>query len=330
MNSHKLNGDIYALLFRRVGDSLLATPALRAIKKRFPEKRLSVLAEPQVERVFELNPFVDEIILTEKSPSPFKLAQLMKQNGRPEHVLDFLSDPRSALACLLSGSRNRVGFRTPLRSLVYHQRIALQDQSNPVYSALHKFKLAEAIGAGKESLETDFYLRESDTDFLVEWQKRTRIRKATKVIAIFPFSRRVYKRWQPDHYISLCRKIQAVPDFFPVLISGPGEADYCRTIALAANLDERHSIIFENLGAMAAFLKSSSLYVGNDGGPKHLAVAMDTSTVTIFLNDPPEYWTPPDSRKHISLSSSETNAGSDEVSVDSVMHEIHEMLEQCK
>jgi len=316
---------IVALLFRRIGDSLMATPALRAIRKRFPDHLLSVITEPQTARIFELNPAIDEIFIADKSPSPLQLSRLIKQNGRPEIVLDFLSDPRTALACLLSGAHVRVGFKTSFRSLVYHHRVPLQDQLHPVHSAKHKLELAMAIGSKTESLETEFYLTENDIQFASDWQRRTSIHDATRLIAIFPFSRREYKRWQPDRYISLCKKLQAIPDFFPVLISGPGEADYCSMIAAAANLDERHSIVFSDLGEMAAFLKLSSLYVSNDGGPKHLAAAMQTPTVTIFLNDPPEYWTPPNSSLHIALASNDT-AG---ISVDTVLNAIHTQVERC-
>lgn len=326
MKSNIEHKKIVALLFRRVGDSLLATPALRAVRKRFPDCLLSVIVEPQTARVFEMNPAIDEIIMTAKSPSPLQLSKLMKHGSRPEIALDFLSDPRTVLACLLSGARIRVGFKTSFRSLLYHHRVPLQDQRHPVYSARHKLELAIAIGSKEDSLETEFYLAESDIQFASDWQRRTSIHDATRVIAIFPFSRREYKRWQPDRYISLCRKLQAIPDFFPVLISGPGEADYCSTIAAAADLDERHAFVFSDLGEMAAFLKLSSLYVGNDGGPKHLAAAMQTPTVTIFLNDPPEYWTPADSLLHVALTSDDA-AG---ISVDAVLDAIHRQIERCE
>ncbi|RQV94851.1 hypothetical protein EH220_06860 [bacterium] len=249
----------------------------------------------------------------------------MKRGGRPALTLDFLSDPRTALACLLAGAHTRVGFKTSLRSLVYTHRVPLQDEKRPVYSALHKLGLAFAAGAADESLETDFFLKDSDAEFANAWKQRTHIHEATRIIAVFPFSRRDYKRWPPDRYISLCKKLQAVPDFFPVVISGPGEADYCSMIAAAASLDERHSIIFDDLGKMAAFLRLSSLYIGNDGGPKHLAVAVGTPTITIFLNDPPEYWTPPGSLLHTAISTDSALG----ISVEAVLNEIHRMIERC-
>lgn len=319
------HGDIFALLFRRIGDSLLATPSLRALKQRFPDRKLFVLAEPQTARVFAGNPVIDDILITPKSPSPFQLAGLIKRHDKPAATIDFLSDPRTALACLLSGARTRVGFKTSLRSLLYTHRVPLQNTAAPVYSAKHKLGLARALNAETESLDIDFYLKESDSGAVTKWKQRAHIHESTRIIAIFPYSRRDYKRWQPDRYISLCKKLQAIPDFFPVLISGPGEADYCSSIVTAASLNENHLLVFDDLGKMAALLKLATVYVGNDGGPKHLAVAMGTPTITVFLNDPPEYWTPPDTTRHIALASS-APAG---ISVDTVMDELHRMFERC-
>jgi ADP-heptose:LPS heptosyltransferase len=326
MNQDNQEGTICTLLFRRVGDSLLATPAIRAIKKHFPARKLLVFAEPQVYRVFELIPWIDKIVDTGKSPSPFHLARLLRHNGQPAVTVDFLSDPRSTLACFFSHSKMRVGFAQPMRSLLYHKRVSLQDPLNPIYSAAHKLKLALALGAESDSLETDFYLKPPDLEFAREWQKRANITQSQHIIAIFPYSRREYKRWPADHYVELCRKLAASPNIIPLLISGPGEANYCRAISDSAGLNRRHTLVFHDLGEMAAVLRISNLYVGNDGGPKHLAVAVKTPTVTIFQNDPPEYWTPPNNAQHIALSSDAASM-SGALSVDSVYDTVASVLD---
>jgi ADP-heptose:LPS heptosyltransferase len=68
-----------------------------------------------------------------------------------------------------------------------------------------------------------------------------------------------------------------------------------------ADLPHDRIASFTDLGDMAAFLKLCQCYVGNDGGPKHLAVAVGAPTVTVFQNDPWEYWTPPDGSRHVAV-----------------------------
>jgi ADP-heptose:LPS heptosyltransferase len=110
----------------------------------------------------------------------------------------------------------------------------------------------------------------------------------------------------------------------PVVISGPGEAGYCRSIAEAADLPGEQLQVFDDLGNMAAFLQRSALFIGNDGGPKHLAVAMKTPTVTLFRNDPPEYWTPPSDLNHVAIISQ--TGESSEGDVPAVMQAVNQIL----
>ncbi len=70
--SENTRGAIVALLFKRVGDSLLATPALRALKSRHPDSNLAVLVEPQVARVFQNLPYIDNIVVCAKSPNALR------------------------------------------------------------------------------------------------------------------------------------------------------------------------------------------------------------------------------------------------------------------
>ncbi|MBU1706938.1 hypothetical protein KKB28_03375, partial [bacterium] len=93
------NPTIVALLFRRVGDSLMATPALRFLKQLRPNARIIVLCERQVHRIFEANPAVSEIVELRplKSIPEFLSALKLVRHFHPQAILDFLSDPRSAL-----------------------------------------------------------------------------------------------------------------------------------------------------------------------------------------------------------------------------------------
>jgi ADP-heptose:LPS heptosyltransferase len=138
-------------------------------------------------------------------------------------------------------------------------------------------------------------------------QRNSKLNSSKQIVALFPYSRRDYKRWPVDSYVDLCRALNQSNTCIPVIVSGPGERVYCDTIRSQASLSENQLQVFDDLGDLAAFLQLCSFYTGNDGGPKHLAVAMGVKTVTVFLNDPPDYWTPPDRTMHIALESTESN-----------------------
>lgn len=293
---------ITALLFRRIGDSLIATPALRALKKGCPESHITVITEPQAARVFHLNPWIDSVHVVKRSPSIYLLTRTLRRNGQPDSTIDFLSDPRSAAAGLLCGSKNRVGFAYPGRKWCYTQTVAVQNEARPVYSARHKVMLVEALGIKSDGLKTEFYLKESDRDYAEkEWAKRG-WRQDASILAIHVGSRRSYKRWPLEYYCELIKTLNTQDSCLPVILLTPGDESASKSVAELADLPPEQLLSIDDLGRLGAVLERCAGFIGNDGGPKHMAVAQNIPTVTIFGNDPPEYWTPEDKERHIALS----------------------------
>jgi len=291
-----------ALLFRRVGDSLLATPALRALKAHYPNSHVIVVAEPHVARVFEGLPFIDEVRVVQRSASVVKLSKVLR-DVRPSDVLDFLSDPRSAMACLLSGAKRRVGFARFPRDIAYTHKVPRQIKETPFYSAIHKLGLATALGGNSGDVTTTFVTTSGDQDAAIALL-RNRGLHGKQFVAFFVTSRRQYKRWPLENFSQLAAVVTRDFGMDVAVVSGEGEREMSLEFAALAGLTERNVLCFTDLGHFAAALASASLYIGNDGGPKHLAVAVGTPTLTVFQNDPWEYWTPPNDIHHSVIVSS--------------------------
>jgi ADP-heptose:LPS heptosyltransferase len=311
-----------ALLFQRVGDSLLAIPALRAIKKHRAEIRISVIAERQVSRVFAHNPWIDEVVAVEARPSTLKLAAAMRQFGRPDVTLDFLSDPRSAAACLLSGSRQRIGFARFGRRWAYTDPVPPQDPDHLVYSALHKLGLAAALGALDTDVATEFYLTDLDRRFAATaWSERN-WNDSTPVAALFVHSRREYKRWPIPRFAELIRMLRREDLCVPLVLLTPGDETAVNELRGLASLADCSVIRLTDLGQLGAVLERCRLLIGCDGGPRHIAIALGVPTVGVFGSESPVYWTPPGSPQHAVVTpTAELPTGSRRFTVESVSAE---------
>ncbi len=288
---------IAALLFRRVGDSLLATPALRAIKKAYPEAQLEVVTEPHVERVFRGNPWVNSVRAVQKVTA-IELSRQLREGGAPDVVVDFLSDPRSAIACFLSRSPVRVGFAHLLRRHLYTRPVALQSAKHPIYSVQHKLALAYAVGAKADDVHTDFYVTETDRLWADDQWRQRGWTNDLPAVAFFVHSRREYKRWPVAHFLEVIRHVNEERHARPVILHTPGDDEPIQTLLKSRAVTEESIITLQDLGHLGATLAKCSLLVGNDGGPKHIAVALNVPTLTIFGPDRPEFWTPPHSELH--------------------------------
>ncbi|RPH92893.1 glycosyltransferase family 9 protein [candidate division KSB1 bacterium] len=322
---------IAALLFRRVGDSLLATPALRAIKKCHPHSSLSVIAEPHVARIFEYNPWIDEIIPVRAAPSFLRLAVAVRRGGKPDATVDFLSDPRSAFGCFLSGAKQRIGLAISGRQWAYTHLVPTQNTTDPVYSGRHKLDLAAALGSKESDVTTEFHLTEDDRVFAEGAWKDRGWREEQLIVAFFVHSRRIYKRWPLDGFCQLIQRIQNEGRATALLLVTPGDETSAAVVRAKACLPARNVLDVSDLGRLGAVLNHCALLIGNDGGPKHLAVALNVPTLTIFGAESPVYWTPPDDPRHTAITpilplAARKAPSFDEVSVDHVFEAAIQML----
>ncbi|MFH0778370.1 MAG: glycosyltransferase family 9 protein, partial [Candidatus Eisenbacteria bacterium] len=104
-----------------MGDVLLTTPALRALKAGFPGARVTALVTRSGEEILKGNPHVDEVIVLDKS-SLLSQARVFPgvRRRRFDLVVDFLCNPRTALISLFSGAPLRLGYDVRVRKIAYN------------------------------------------------------------------------------------------------------------------------------------------------------------------------------------------------------------------
>ncbi len=281
----------------------MATPALRFLHQLRPDARIIVLCERQVYRIFEENPAVSEIIELRplKNLSEFAHTLKLVRRFHPQAVLDFLSDPRSALLSRGSGAPVRIGIAYRGRRWAFTHRVPCQDSSHPAYSALHKLKLAEPFGdVAQADCTPEIFLKPKDEEDALELWKQNGWTEDTRVIAFGVYSRREYKRWPPERFAEVARNLLRKCNTAIAFFAGAGENTAQQVSELVADSQAR-VVQPTDLGVLAASIKKCRLFIGNDGGPKHLAVAVGTPTIGLFGAEPTQFWTPPESDRHITL-----------------------------
>src|SRR5713101_7610107 len=112
---------ILIIQFRQIGDVLLSTPVLRALRCYYPQSYIAFLTEPSPGRVLEGNPLLDEVIIRPRHATWRQQWQLLRHIRRQhfELVIDLIGNPRSAVLTRLSGARHRLAFARFPRSLLY-------------------------------------------------------------------------------------------------------------------------------------------------------------------------------------------------------------------
>lgn len=276
--------DILYINVSRIGDTLLVTPAVRAVARRWPGARITLLAHPKREEVLRNLPFVARTGAIEKGRARF-----MGRNpfaGKP-HDLAFVCNFDAPLVeYALRVARRVVAFRQPDEALNRRLHRAVE---HPALQTTHavdiQLMLPGALGITSDGKALAYHVTDDEArwaqGFLAE-QGAAGCRPLVGLqVASFPT--KAYRDWPLDHFRELCRRILAERPDAHFLIFG-GELEKARTEALAAELGKAATLCAGRLSLRqtAALMNRTDLYVGVDTGPTHLMGALHRPMVALY------------------------------------------------
>ncbi len=278
----------------------MCTPALRALRANFPKSYITFLTEKESSDLLTLNPYLDEVIVLEREKYGNPLYSLKKiwqiRKKRFDLVIDFLGNPRSAYISFLSGAKRRVGYDLRLRRFFYN--VVIKNEGRCEYAALHKLKALKTLGIESFDLKLDFFIPDKSDIFAERFFKEKEVDQNNLIISISPTSRRHFRRWPLERFARLADWLISHFKASVVLVWGPGER---KVVEKVKDLMKENPLVCwetENLFQLGGILKKCDLYIGNDNGTKHIAVAMEKPTITIYGPHDPKSWTYPDPSRH--------------------------------
>jgi lipopolysaccharide heptosyltransferase II len=276
---------------RYLGDVILTTPAVTALKERYPEAEIDYATERPYADVLERNPDIDRIIRLSRDSRRVLGEIAAIRSSRYTACIDLFYNPRSAILLFLSGIPIRVGGSRKFRRRLYTHRFEIPAETRSAVAhhvaamgifdvarrdALPRVCLAQAeIDAGRELLDRTFGMRTS----------------GRRIVAMHPGGTWQSKRWPPGSFAELARAVRERMGASVVLVTGPGEegiADRVRTQSGGA----AQVLPFQPLRTIAAVLACCDAVVANDGGMMHLSVAVGRPTVAVFGPTEPDIWFP--------------------------------------
>jgi ADP-heptose:LPS heptosyltransferase len=286
---------------RRIGDVLMTTPSVRALRQAFPAARIVYLTESPAHELFRHNHHVDEVWTSPLKTSLLdRLALLRRLRAeRFDLAIDFFSNPYSALLTRLSGARRRVGFAFRGRGLAYTDPVPLP--AGRQYAALDKAALLTPLGVPLGSPLPELPLGEAERIYAARQLAALGVKEGELLVAMCPVSRQPYKIWPVERYAALADELIARHGAQVLLIWGPGEEHFIGAVRAAMRERALPDYPLPPLLELAALLERCTLFVGNDGGPRHFAIAVGTPSVGIFGRPYPENWTPPGAQWHRAL-----------------------------
>jgi ADP-heptose:LPS heptosyltransferase len=291
---------VLVIQFKRIGDVLLSTPVIGAIKDALPEIHLGFLTESESRPILENNPGLDDLIVWDgkKRNNPVYYAKRMlelRRNGF-DMVIDLQGSFRSSLLSLLIGAKSRIGFDYRFRKTFYNQ--VVKRDHRPKYGPAFKLDILSPLGISSQEIRPELVLTRESSSWAERFLHNRHFNRQHFKVALSPVSRRPYKRWPLEYFSELCRHLTTQYQAKVILFWGPGEKSVVEELAHSADSGAIVSEPTNSLLEAAALLEQCDVLIGNDNAHQHLATAVGIPTFTIYGPSDSVSWTYPDNKNH--------------------------------
>jgi len=286
-------GSIVVFACNLMGDSVCRLPAIEAAKRAYPEGRVAVVADPAGQAVFEGQTFIDEVRLFRRSGDPITQAgawwQLIvwARRQRPDLVLDLYGSKRTAAATRLIGGRWRAGLHRGWAARCYNLRESASGDSRLQGHMIEIVNRGVApAGIWAEFVYPPLAISDGDraaADGLIAEHVRT---GSASIVVLNPTARVEAKRWAPERFGRLARRVAAEAGVRPLVVTSPDERNLAEAVVRASG-KAAVALPLLPLKRLAAVLAHASVLVSGDTGLLHVGTAMGVRSVILAgPNDP--------------------------------------------
>lgn len=272
-----------------VGDAVMATPALRALRTEYRRTEFIGVMRPVIADVLEGTGLIDRTLLYHprgKDPSQCGSAFLrMLQAEKCHAAILFTNSLRTAWLAWRSGATERIGFSRDLRGWLLTTRVTPKSKKvpNPVIDEYNR--IADAAGCRRITRTMELAITERNRTALDSfWSKHRNLNRNRMIVINTGGAFGPAKNWPIASFTELARRIVSQTDRTVLVACGPGEQADARAIVAGAASPQVVTYADEplSIGLTKAAVQSAELMVTTDSGPRHFATAFGVPVITLF------------------------------------------------
>ncbi len=263
-----------------IGDTLMSTPAIRAVRQKFPKSYIAVLADRRRIDILKGNPCIDRLITYHgKFKKAFSLIRELRKGKFDIVIILHANDPDIVPIAYLSQALYRIGWdESRFSFLLTHRHKRFGESTHAIDDRLDMLKI---LGIDSRDRHMDVFLSDEDRNFRQKLFSDNTILKDDLVIGLHPFGSRRSKWWGIEKSAELSDRLHERYGARVILISGKDEEAISKRIATRT----KHNLILvcrATLRETAAVIESCSMFVTTDSGPMHIAIALGKPTVSLY------------------------------------------------
>ena len=273
---------------KHIGNLVVSLPAIEGLIKHFKGKAFylvidtayreiveSVLSEEQIKfyprKQFNTGSYLRQVL-------PYTEFMYSIRKMQPDIVIDLQGGHTSSLITLFSRAASRVAGSFTNRPYAYNTKVNVSEGKHKVYNYL---AIAASVGA---PVNEKYYRLQSEGARRVSLRHKLRnigLLSERPIVAVHPGRGRLQKLWTISGFATVADWL-AARDYQVVFVGGAGESHRTSDIIALVHHQTYNLVGSLSLGELMALFEMSSLFLGNDSGPMHLAAAMGTPVVALF------------------------------------------------
>ncbi|MDP3732673.1 MAG: lipopolysaccharide heptosyltransferase II [Candidatus Omnitrophota bacterium] len=270
----------------RIGDALLSTPVIKALRDSYPNAYIAAMVSPYAKDIVDGNPYLDGVIIYDKDGKhkswrrSLKFSQNLKKK-RFDLALVLHPTNRVHLVTFFAGIRRRIGYDRKLGFLLT-DRIKHTKHLGQKHELEYALDLVRYLGIEPQDNALLMPIKPESERWVEELFKEEGIEKADRLLAIHPGASCPSKIWPNKRFADVADRFIAKYSFKALVLAGPKDIKLAQNVIThmrhpAINLAGKTSV-----SQLASILKRCALFISNDSGPVHIAVAVATPVISIF------------------------------------------------
>jgi lipopolysaccharide heptosyltransferase II len=270
--------NILIVRFSSIGDIILTTPVIRAIRARHPAARITFVVREDFADLIRHNPRIDTLIpWPHRAPLGALARQLRSEQWT--HRLDLHGSWRSwQLRAMVGGSWTGYPKHRVRRSLLIASRRRLGGDLGPIVERYAE--AARELGITLDERPAEVFISVDAEQAASRFLEQRGLGRTRRLLALVPGAAHFTKRWPPEHWAALVDRL--VPSTDLVILGGRQEEALGRSLAERGGQAVASAAGEFSLLGSAALLRKSAAVVAGDTGMMHLATAVGTPTIALY------------------------------------------------
>lgn len=270
----------------RIGDVLLSTPVIKAVRDAYPESYIAFMVRPYAREIVEGNPYLDEVIVYDKSgehkgvAGNFRFIQELRDR-KFDVAIALHPTVRTHALLKLSGIPERIGYDRK-GHLLLTRRIPHTKHLGMKHEIDYALDMLRYIGLEPKDRSVYMPISPSSETRVAEMLRQGGIKDSDLIVVINPGASCASKRWRVENFARVANDLAEKYGARIIVISGSADKQFADALAYSVKGGALNLAGKTSVGDLASVLKRCRLFISNDSGPVHIGCAVGAPVIVIF------------------------------------------------